>query len=363
MENQRFISLDAFRGFTIAAMLLVNYPGSWDHVYEPLLHVAWNGISPTDLIYPFFLFIVGVSMTLSFRNRQNTEAQSNDLLVKVVVRSLKIFGVGIFLNLFPAFDFENLRIAGVLQRIGVVYLFCGVVYLYTNWRQQAYISAALLIGYWLLMTMVPVPGLGQSMLEPGQNLAAWVDSQFLPGKMWQGTWDPEGLLSTMPAFVTTLSGILAGRYLISQNQLGEQVNALFVAGFLSACAGALWHYQFPINKNLWTSSYVLFTSGLATMMLATMIFMTEIKGYRKWTSVGIIYGSNAITVYVLASILSYLFYELSLGGSSLNQHWLTMATGMGMASKLASMIYALGYVSLMFLPAYYLYNRRIFIRL
>ncbi len=124
MENQRFISLDAFRGFTIAAMLLVNYPGSWDHVYEPLLHVSWNGISPTDLIYPFFLFIVGVSMTLSFRNRQNTEAQSNDLLVKVVVRSLKIFGVGIFLNLFPAFDFENLRIAGVLQRIGVVYLFC-----------------------------------------------------------------------------------------------------------------------------------------------------------------------------------------------------------------------------------------------
>jgi predicted acyltransferase len=364
MEIKRLISLDAFRGFTIAAMIMVNYPGTWKHVYAPLLHVEWHGITPTDLIFPFFLFIVGVAIAYAYTKRLDSGAPMKDIYIKLVTRSLKIFIVGVFLGLYPYFNFGDVRIAGVLQRIAIVFLICGFLFIKTKWKTQAITGVVILVGYWLAMTLIPVPGTGKAMLEPGQNLAAWVDSMFLPGKMWQGTWDPEGILSTFPALVTTISGMLTGTFLLGKKTWEQKVIYLMVAGFLLSIAGSVWGWVFPINKNLWTSSYVLFTSGLALMTLGALIFSVDILGYKKWASFGVIYGSNAIAVYVLADLLSYFFYTMKISGSSINNHFFELfSTGMGLGPKLVSLIYALLYVGITFIPAYILYRRKIFIKL
>ena len=364
MDYKRLISLDAFRGFTIASMILVNYPGTWQHVYPPLLHVDWHGITPTDLIFPFFLFIVGVAIAYAYTKRIASGAPMRDLYIKLITRSLKIFAVGIFLNLYPYFNFADLRVAGVLQRIAVVFLICGFIFLKTTWKTQLIIGIVILIGYWLAMTLIPTPGFDKPMLEPGKNLAAWFDSKFLPGRMWQETWDPEGILSTLPSLVTTISGMLAGVFLLSNRSWERKVIYLMVAGFLLTSAGAMWHYVFPINKNIWTSSFVLFTSGMALMTLGSMIFAVDILGYKKWTRFGVIYGSNAISVYVLAWILSYFFYRMPIGELSLNRHFVELfANNLGMAPKFVSMTYALLYVGITFIPAYILYRKKIFIKL
>jgi len=364
MDYKRLISLDAFRGFTIAAMILVNYPGTWRHVYPPLLHVEWHGITPTDLIFPFFLFIVGVAIAYAYTKRIASGTPMRDIYIKLITRSAKIFAVGLFLNLYPYFNFADLRYAGVLQRIAIVFLICGFLFLKTNWKTQLITGIVILIAYWLAMTLIPTPGFDKPMLEPGQNLAAWFDSKFLPGRMWQGTWDPEGYLSTLPSLVTTISGMLTGVFLLSKRSWEQKVIYLMVVGFLLTSAGAMWHYVFPINKNIWTSSFVLFTSGLALMTLGSMIFAVDILGYKKWTKFGVIYGSNAITVYVLAGILGYFFYRMQIGGLSLNRQFFELfANNLGMAPKFVSMMYALLYVGITFIPAYILYRKKIFIKL
>lgn len=364
MEIKRLISLDAFRGFTIAAMILVNYPGTWNHVYPPLLHVEWHGITPTDLIYPFFLYIVGVAIAFSYTRRMASGAPMKDIYIKLITRSLKIFAVGVFLNLYPHFNFAEVRIAGVLQRIAIVFLISGFLFLLTSWKTQAITGMVILVAYWLAMTLIPTPGTGQVMLEPGQNLAAWIDSRFLPGTMWQGTWDPEGILSTFPAIVTTITGMLTGVFLLSDKTWERKVIWMFTAGFLLTIAGSVWGWVFPINKNIWTSSYVLFTSGLASMTLASLIFAVDILGNKKWTAFGVIYGSNAIAIYVLADLLSLVFYGLKFSGASLNQHFLQIfSAGMGISPEFVSMVYALLYVGINFIPAWILYRRKIFIKL
>jgi predicted acyltransferase len=359
----RLISLDAFRGFTIAAMVMVNYPGNWDHVYAPLLHVDWHGITPTDLIFPFFIFIVGISVVLAYNKRLQAGLPRKEMYGKIITRSLKIFGVGIFLSLYPSFDFESLRVAGVLQRIAIVFAACAFLYLNSGWKSQALTAGAILVGYWLVMTLVPTPGAGKPVLEPGMNLAAWIDQQLLPGRMWQGTWDPEGILSTLPAIATGITGMLAGKLIVSLNSRERVVIWLFAIGFFSTIAGEMWGWIFPINKNIWTSSYVLYTSGLAAMTLAGAMFLIDIRGYRKGTGLGIIYGANAITAYVLAGILSVLFYGLQVGGDSLNHHFVAVLSGAGPDPRLASLMYALIYVFIVFLPVYFLYRKKIFIKL
>lgn len=359
----RLISLDAFRGFTIAAMVMVNYPGSWDHVYAPLLHVEWHGITPTDLIFPFFIFIVGISVVLAYNRRLQAGLPRGEMYGKIVARSLKIFGVGIFLSLYPSFEFESLRVAGVLQRIAIVFAACAFLYLNSGWKAQARIAAAILVFYWLAMTLIPIPGAGKPMLEPGVNLAAWIDQKFLPGRMWQGTWDPEGIFSTLPAIVTGITGMLAGKLIISGKSRELVVIWLFSLGFLSVIAGEMWGWVFPINKNIWTSSYVLYTSGLAAMTLSAAIFFIDMLGFRKGTGPGIIYGANAITAYVLAGVLSVVFYGLPLWGDSINHHFVGLLSGAGTDPRLASLMYALLYVFIVFLPVYLLYRKRIFIKL
>lgn len=363
MEIKRLISLDAFRGITIAAMILVNNPGSWEHIYAPLRHAAWDGITPTDLIFPFFLFIVGVSIAFAYTRQIEEGKPFNKMMVKIISRSLKIFAVGLFLNLFPDFNFTDVRIAGVLQRIAVVFLICAILFLKTSARTQWIVGGLILVGYCMVMTLIPTPGFDAVVLNPGQNIAAWFDSLFLPGKMWQDTWDPEGLLSTLPALVTTISGMLAGTLLLGKKTWEQKVIYLLIAGFVLTVLGSVWSWFFPINKNLWTSSYVLFTSGLALLTLGTLIYLVDILKHSKWTKFGIIYGSNAIAIYVIAALLGPVFYGINIGGQSLNNHFLGLATQAGMSPDFASMIYAIIYIGINFIPALILYRKKIFIKL
>lgn len=369
----RLISLDVFRGLTIAGMIIVNDPGSWSHVYPPLLHAPWHGITPTDMVFPFFVFIVGVSITLAYTKRMAQGIDRKKVITKILRRSLIIFALGLFLALFPRFNFANIRIPGVLQRIALVFLACSLLFINTNWKTQARVGAGLLIGYWLLMCFVPTPGLGKVLLEPGQNLAAWVDSLLIPGRLWQGTWDPEGLLSTLPAIATGITGMLTGHLLVSKLSQDRKLIWLFSLGFLAFVVGSIWNWVFPINKNLWTSSYVLYTSGLAALTLAASIWFVDMKGYTKWTKVGIIFGANAITAYVLHGILNrFLFFPSASAdavngifykGIYLKTIFFEGLVSTGMEPKLASLLWALFYTFLVFIPVWVLYRRKIFIKI
>ena len=367
----RMLSLDVFRGITIAGMILVNNPGTWGAIYGPLKHAEWHGWTPTDLIFPFFLFIVGISITLAFARRVETGNDQRDLILKVIKRSLIIFGLGLFLSGFPYFNLAEIRIPGVLQRIAVCYFVASLIFLKTNWRTQALIAAALLFIYWMLMTLVPVPGFGSGDLGKEGNLAAYIDRWLLGNHIWKGgkVFDPEGLLSTMPAISTTLAGILTGHWLRSGRTQLEKAGGLFFAGACAVAVGWGWHSFFPINKSLWTSSYVVFTAGMALQLLAICYWLVDIKGYRRWAKPFVIFGVNALALFVFSGLLARLMTD---------RHWqLTRASGaMGnlqtfifdnlfasWASPInASLFYALTYILFWLLLMWLLYRKNIFIK-
>ena len=361
--HDRLISLDAMRGFTIAAMLLVNYPGSWKHIYPPLAHAKWNGLTPTDLIFPAFLFIVGVSIALSYTKMLEKGASKKELYKKIVLRAIKIFALGVLISLLPRFDFQSIRITGVLQRISIVFLVCSFLYLNTSSRTQAWLGVMILVVYWLVMTLVPTPGIGEVRLDRDANLAAWVDTMILPRSVWQGAWDPEGLLGTLPSIVTGITGLLAGRVLLGKHTPYEKSILLMVGGIAAVAAGYLWHLTFPVNKNLWSSSFVLVTSGIASLLLGAFYYVADIRKYASGTKPGIIFGANAIAIYFLSEVISHLFYTLPFGSASLNVHFMSALTNAGLASKLASVLYAIIFVCINFSIAWILYRKRIFIRL
>jgi predicted acyltransferase len=296
----RMLSLDVFRGITIAGMILVNNPGSWEAIYSPLEHAKWHGWTPTDLVFPFFLFIVGVSITLSLARRAESGGSKRDLYLKIVRRTLVIFALGLALTAFPYNDAAGFRIPGVLQRIAVCYFFASVIFLNTRWRAQAAIAAALLLVYWAAMKLIPVPGFGAGNLEMDGNLAAYVDRAVLGRHTWKPLYDPEGILSTVPAIVTALAGVLTGHLLRTRREPMEKVAAMFVAGVACIVAGWVWNFRFPVNKALWTSSYVLLTAGFALQMLAVCYWLIDIKGYRAWAKPFLVFGSNALAVYFLS---------------------------------------------------------------
>jgi predicted acyltransferase len=305
--NNRLYSLDVFRGITVAAMILVNNPGSWDSVYPPLLHAHWHGCTPTDLIFPFFLFIVGVSIHFAYQPKLQ-EGLSKKNVTKIIRRSLIIFLLGMMLALVPKFNFETVRIPGVLQRISVVFLICSFIYFKTNWLSQIRLAILLLVGYFVLMTVVPVPDFGEPNLEPGTNLAAWLDRLLLDGHLWaqSKTWDPEGILSTMPAIATGLLGILSGQLLTKVEVPAEKVTWLFFIGAMLIVIGLIWDMVFPINKALWTSSYVLYAGGIAMQFLAACYWLIDVQGIKKWSTPFIYYGTNAIFVFVASGLLAKL---------------------------------------------------------
>jgi len=343
------VALDAFRGITIAAMILVNNPGTWNDVYPSLQHAAWNGWTPTDLIFPFFLFIVGVAVTLSIGERPPPGQMRWQLGVKIVRRGLLICALGLFLNGFPRFDWSVLRIPGVLQRIAACYLFASLIVLTMGVRAQAAIAVALVGGYWALMRFVPVPAYGVGGLQPETNLAAYVDDTLLHGHLLHAGWDPEGLLTTLPALATTLAGVLTGVWLRAGRPHAERIAALLVAGNLAVALGGLLDAWWPINKSLWTGSYVLLTAGMALNVLGVCDWLIDFKGYRRWATPFVVFGMNPIVAYVLSSLTAkamLLWPVTRTDGSITNLQQYVFQTFFGpVGSALnASLFYALAYV-------------------
>jgi predicted acyltransferase len=306
--KQRLQSLDTFRGITIMMMILVNNPGSWSHVYPPLRHAAWHGWTPTDFVFPFFLFIVGISISLSFTSRLERGQTRSQIFLKALRRSIIIFAIGFVLNLFPEFDFSDVRIMGVLQRIALCYALSSVIILTCRKTTQVGVAICILIIYWIAMKTIPVPGYGAGILDPQGNLCWYFDSRLLAGHTWKGApvpgFDPEGLLSTLPAAVTTLLGVFTGDWLRSDRNSLEKVSGLFVFGNIGLIVGVIMNIWFPINKPLWTSSYVVFMAGMALHFLAMCFWLIEIKAWRQWAKPFIVFGSNAILVFVLSSLMA-----------------------------------------------------------
>ncbi len=296
MEQDRLASLDAFRGLAIAAMILVNNPGDWGHVYWPLDHAPWHGWTPTDLIFPFFLFMVGMALPFSRRTRAG----------EALRRTLVIAGLGLFMAAYPYFDLSRVRIPGVLMRIALCYLAAWGIRRVTGPAGQAGIAAILLVLYWYLMTRLPLPDGTAPNLDPERNLGAWVDRRLLAGHLWKQskTWDPEGLLSTLPAIATTLLGLLAGGWLRSERSADRKTTGLLLAGLALVLGGLAWATSFPLNKNLWTSSYVLFTGGMACYLFGLLYWIADARGHRAWTRPLVVYGRNAIFVFVASGLVA-----------------------------------------------------------
>jgi predicted acyltransferase len=361
---ERLVSLDAFRGATIAAMMLVNNAGDWNNVYAPLLHANWHGWTFTDTVFPFFLWIAGVAMTFSFAKRVDAGADRRHLLLHALKRAALIFLIGLFLNGFPFFPLDRLRIPGVLQRIAVCYLFGSVCFLYLSRRALVWVTGACLVIYWMLMTLVPVPGFGPGVLTKEGNLERYVDSLFLTGHMYgvTKTWDPEGILSTIPAFATILFGVLAGYLLRGPESRLEKTARLFVHGAALLFTGTFIDYFFPINKNLWTTSYAVFMAGLAMQVFAVSFYLIDVRGWQRWARPLVIYGSNAITVYVIAGLLARSLGVLQ-WKDPLYQTLFAWIGEMVGDLRVGSVAYAVVFVLLLYSVALFMYRRRWFVKL
>jgi len=449
-SSDRLISLDVFRGMTIAGMVLVNNPGTWSMIYGPLKHAEWHGITPTDYIFPFFLFIVGVAIPIALGRRIELGA-TKDTYLKIFSRATTIFAVGLMMSAIPFFDFAKteipyalkifivlgytaalflylwgktkialiaaatciavtlgfwlagflivpyniagMRIPGVLQRIAICYLVVSIIFLHTNWKQQSMIGAALLLVYWALMTLVPVPGCDVTTIDDKAcNLAAYLDRLILTeDHIWRSgkVFDPEGILSTIPAIVTTLSGVLTGTWLQSEpgaiatgflsspnpvaiapgsdNRLNK-VSGLFFAGAVALAVGWSWSLVFPLNKSLWTSSYVVYTSGLALLTLASCYWLIDIKGYKRWAKPFVIFGVNALALFVFSGIMARLLGMIRLAGPETGkditlQQWIFNNAFLSVASPVnASLAYAVCFILFWLFLMWLLYRRRIYIK-
>jgi predicted acyltransferase len=399
-SRERLLSLDVFRGLTVAGMLLVNDPGTWSAIYPPLEHAEWNGWTPTDLVFPFFLFIVGITTHLSLSARRARGDSERDIRRQILRRGALIFLLGFLLNGFPFFTWGDVsgiadptflqrmvdrlyhwRIMGVLQRIGVAYLCAALLTQGHSVRRIVTGIGALLFGYWVVMTVLPVPGtggtLGALVLDnPSGTMAAYWDRFFLDwsrfglgNHIWVGgvTFDPEGVLSTVPAICTAMLGVLAGRWIAVDRPLEQRLNALFSMGCLGMAFGMVWNWGFPINKSLWTSSYVVFTAGMACVSIATIMWIVDVQGIRRWTNFFVIYGTNPLIAFMGSGLLARLIYSVffvhyhgermpleSAIYQSVFASWLSPVN--------ASLAFALCFVGLWYAILVVLYRRKIFLK-
>ncbi len=370
--RDRLLALDVFRGLTVALMILVNNPGSWGHIYPPLRHAAWHGWTPTDLVFPFFLFIVGVAISLSFARRLEEGAGRADLLGKIVQRSVIIFLLGLFLNAFPFEPWSRLRLWGVLQRIAVCYgVVALLVVLAPRWRTQVVWGLALLAVYELGMRLPLVAGWGAGSFALEDNFARWLDLRLWGAAHLYGgagvPFDPEGLWTTLPAVVTTLAGFLCGEYLRGPQPLPRKVWRLVLWGGAAAVAGQLLHLAEPVNKQLWTLSYVVLTGGLALLVLGAALWLLDLKGWRGWARPAVVFGSNALVVFVGSGVLARVLYLVKVpvdGGRHISlKHFIYSRLLVPWAGELnGSLAFAVLFILLWLAVLWVLYRRRIFIK-
>lgn len=391
--RERLLSLDVFRGLTIAGMLLVNNPGSWGAIYAPLAHASWNGWTPTDLIFPFFLFIVGITTHLSITARRERGDEDSEIIRAILTRGALIFVFGLLLNFFPGFTWtpiagnadpsfldriahrlDHLRIMGVLQRIALAYTFAALLTFRTTLKSQVVIITALLYGSWFAFTLLPVPGTGLigywANNVPALTLEGWLDRMVLGKHMWVGasTHEPEGILSTFAAIGTAMLGIFAGQWLGDRTRpLDERLSGLFAIGALAMMAGLMWHWSYPINKNLWTSSYVLFSGGMAAVSLATVMWLIECADVTWWTKPFVIFGMNPIVAFVGSGIMARVIYSIirvPLDGTqvSLVEYIYRVLLVSWLPPKTASFVFALLFDLVWLGILGWMYRKRIFLK-
>ncbi|MEY8020479.1 acyltransferase family protein [Muriicola sp. SD30] len=360
--KDRIISVDIFRGLTIALMILVNTPGTWEYVFPPLRHAEWHGYTPTDLVFPFFLFIVGTSIVFAYRNKEPNTATYR----KISVRTLKLLGLGLFLGAFTISfpfikDFAEIRFPGVLQRIGVVFFFAAVLFLNFNWKVILGITVTILVGYWIWLGFIPLNGEAPTFDRAPNNWANFVDLQVFGTHMYKEDYDPEGLLSTFPSIASSLLGIFTGLILISQRAKKELL--LLLLGILMLLLGYIWDVAFPINKALWSSSFVLVTAGWANIFLALIYFLTDVKGIQ-FGSIFKYTGANAITVYFLSSFVTKLFYSIQVEEGLSLHGWIykNIYVHSFLSGEVSSLLYGLSVMGFYLLLALFMYRRKIFIK-
>lgn len=366
--SARLLSLDVMRGITIAAMTLVNNPGDWEHIYPPLEHSKWNGCTPTDLIFPFFLFMVGVSTVFAMESKKTDPANHGQMILGALRRTVLLIVISWCIQIFYHHSISHLRLMGVLPRIAIVFFICSILYIKTSQKTRDWLLAGSLIGYYVMMNFIPVRGFGPANLNPETNLGAWLDRLVLgTNHLWaeSKTWDPEGILGTLPAIGTGLIGIRAGSWLKrSDRQDSVKVTWLFVYGTLAVVTGLVWNFIFPINKALWTSSFVLYTGGLAIIALALSYWLIDIQGRKKYVWVFVVFGMNAITAYVLGDLLQG-FIDLNfiqLGGNGNTAWFYHHIIAPYFAPYNASLVRAIIYLLLTWLPMLWLYKKKIYIK-
>jgi predicted acyltransferase len=377
VNHQRLVSLDAFRGFTIAAMVLVNNPGDWGHLYGPLEHARWNGWTFTDCIFPFFLFIGGVAMALSLGRLAAAGADRPRLLAKLARRALLIFLIGFLLNFMPYFNIDKVRIPGVLQRIALCTLLAAPIVVYCGWRAQLAIIAGVLALYSVLMLYVPVPGIGAGVLEPGQDFGAWVDRTLLGNHLWvqSKTWDPEGIVSTLPALCSQLFGVLAGRWLASSVDRTRQVVGVVVAGIACVAIGMFLDIiLMPINKSLWTPSYCFLMTGLACLAFSAFYWPLDVSPSSRvrtlaarWTLPFVIYGMNALFIFAFSGFVAKMLGYVKFAQPDGSQHTLGQVlyapiAALTIGAVNTSLLHAVLFDACMFLVAWSMWRKRWFVK-
>jgi predicted acyltransferase len=369
------MSLDIFRGLMVAGMIIVDNPGSDEKAYWVIKHADWNGWTPADFIFPSFLFLVGVSIVFSFAARLRRGESRRQILLHAFKRSLILIAVGLFVNASPiiGLDVHAWRLEGVTQRIALCYFVAAILVLWSDFRGQLIAIAIFLAGYWALLRFVPVPGLGVPdrdipFMDPDKNIAAWFDRKLFTGHLFEGTRDPEGIISSIPAVATTLIGVLAGYWMRSNRARSTIAMRMLLFGVLGLAAGEVWNVWFPINKNLWTSSFVLFTGGFALVFLAFLYWLLEIKRWRgAWTVPILVFGMNAIAGFVADSLIygpGYSFTVKGANGAAIAWHDAAQARleSLGANPANASLLYSVAALLFCWLLLWTLWRKKIFIK-
>jgi predicted acyltransferase len=372
----RLMCLDIYRGLMVAGMILVDNPGSDENAYWPMIHTKWNGWTPADFIFPSFLFLVGISMVYSYAARRERGDTKQQIFAHAIKRSLILIAIGLLVNASPiiGLDLHTWRFEGVTQRIGICYFFASILELWVGRREQWIALVACLVGYWALLRFVPVPGAGVPgrdirFMDQVQNLPAWLDRRLFMGHLYDGNRDPEGIIHTIPAIGTTLIGVLTGHWLKKRNDSRKLIARMVMFGILGIIIGEIWNRWFPINKNLWTSSFVLFSGGLALLFLSLLYWMVEVKRWRgAWTMPILVFGMNAIAGFVADSLIygpGYTFTAKGPNGATMNWHeaaqsWLE-AVGLGTAN--ASLVYSLVAMVICWILLWCLWRKKTFLKI